>query len=770
MALPSASMKGSDVIPHDTTSNGKAADATAHLSAAQKRKARQKKSKLAKQAVRDLAAVRPPPTDGAAPAFLGAVEYVSAPREYEVFRPSAAGPSSSEGPPEGEDAAADSPPVAMDAEGESKAGADSGAASRMDPVAYLSEPMEDEEGGTAGLGLGATASSGLGATAGLGAAAGLGSGGGLGFSLGGLVPEHTGDGSDGEDPEADGVADTKPGLGNFAAAGTMDTTDAGIEGALPPQPAVVIKQEEVSASEAYDDFKRIFQRFASAEQVTGAEPLGEDTDEEADENGYPIQEEDTNAVKRGDSQDGSDDEDDEDEKQTGGLSKKKAKLQSRMAIAALKQACPRPEVVEVWDVTSPDPRLLVWLKSLRNTTAVPRHWSQKRKYLQGKRGLEKPAFVLPDFIEATGIGEMRSAYKEKEDAKKLKQKQRDRMTGRMGKLDIDYQVLHDAFFKFQNKPQLTGLGEVYYEGKEFDLSVKSAKAGVVTPAMREALGMAPNAPPPWLINMQRYGPPPSYPDLPIAGLNAPIPPGGSFGYQAGGWGKPPVNEDGIPLYGDVFGERRMDDDDEAIDKSAQWGELESADEESESEEEEEEDQQIDSASLADGIASGIASGITSGIASGYGSSVPSGMTTPDVVDLRKSRDSGGGPPQQLFQVLEQQQVAVGGGLMESDHTYKVPGASGATGLPPPPIRKGVATGAVGSMGVLLDPEELDGLDPQERQQLLEERLQAQQQGNAQPREDFSDMVAAKARQQKRKAAAKAADKDSKRQKDKDFKF
>jgi len=35
---------------------------------------------------------------------------------------------------------------------------------------------------------------------------------------------------------------------------------------------------------------------------------------------------------------------------------------------------------------------------------VPRHWSQKRKYLQGKRGLEKPPFKLPEFIEATGIG------------------------------------------------------------------------------------------------------------------------------------------------------------------------------------------------------------------------------------------------------------------------------------------------------------------------------------------------------------------------------
>ena len=33
-----------------------------------------------------------------------------------------------------------------------------------------------------------------------------------------------------------------------------------------------------------------------------------------------------------------------------------------MKIASLKQACPRPDVVEVWDVTSTDPKLLVWLK------------------------------------------------------------------------------------------------------------------------------------------------------------------------------------------------------------------------------------------------------------------------------------------------------------------------------------------------------------------------------------------------------------------------
>jgi len=56
-----------------------------------------------------------------------------------------------------------------------------------------------------------------------------------------------------------------------------------------------------------------------------------------------------------------------------------------------------------------DPRLLVHLKSARNTVPVPRHWCFKRKYLQGKRGIEKPPFDLPDFIKKTGIMEMRAA-------------------------------------------------------------------------------------------------------------------------------------------------------------------------------------------------------------------------------------------------------------------------------------------------------------------------------------------------------------------------
>lgn len=55
-----------------------------------------------------------------------------------------------------------------------------------------------------------------------------------------------------------------------------------------------------------------------------------------------------------------------------------------------------------------------------------------------------------------------------EENKKLKSKQREKMQPKMGKLDIDYQVLHDAFFKFQHKPSLTVMGDLYYEGKEFE--------------------------------------------------------------------------------------------------------------------------------------------------------------------------------------------------------------------------------------------------------------------------------------------------------------
>lgn len=243
--------------------------------------------------------------------------------------------------------------------------------------------------------------------------------------------------------------------------------------------------------------------------------------------------------------------------------------------------------------------------------------------------------------------EMRQALQEKEDSKSLKAKMREKIRPKMGKIDIDYQKLHDAFFKWQTKPKMTIHGDLYYEGKEFETRLKEKKPGELSTELRAALGMptGPNAhkcPPPWLIAMQRYGPPPSYPNLKIPGLNAPIPEGCSFGYHAGGWGKPPVDEYGRPLYGDVFGLSSSTETmlpEEEVDRTL-WGELESESEEEEEEEEEEAEpsaapkpaapsKELDESGFvtpAEGLIT------PSGLAS-----IPAGMETPDLIELRKRK-------------------------------------------------------------------------------------------------------------------------------------
>lgn len=125
--------------------------------------------------------------------------------------------------------------------------------------------------------------------------------------------------------------------------------------------------------------------------------------------------------------------------------------------------------------------------------------------------------------------------------------------------------------------------------------------------------------------MQRYGPPPSYPNVVIPGLNAPIPQGCAFGYHPGGWGKPPVDEVGRPIYGDVFGNGgnmagvpppppptgALAEPEEAIisglGKGGLWGELESEDEEEEDEEGSDEEEEEEGGEGGDAEAAGGAS-------------------------------------------------------------------------------------------------------------------------------------------------------------------
>ncbi|KZV92887.1 DUF382-domain-containing protein [Exidia glandulosa HHB12029] len=447
------------------------------------------------------------------------------------------------------------------------------------------------------------------------------------------------------------------------------------------------------------------------------------------------------------------------------LSKRKQRKMARLTVAELKQLVKKPEVVEWVDVSASDPRLLVYIKSCRNTIPVPAHWSAKRDYLQGKRGIEKPPFQLPSYIADTGIGTMRDAVKEKEAGMSLKQKTRERVQPKMGKIDIDYQKLHDAFFKFATKPVVTGYGEMYYEGKEFETSLKEKRPGELSPELVEALSIPPLAPPPWLISMQRFGPPPSYPTLRIPGLNAPIPEGAQWGFHPGGWGKPPLDEYNRPLYGDVFGVLPKHVDEglgEPVEKTM-WGELEPEEEEEEEEEsEEEEEAQEMEVAPTDGMQTPSGLETPSGMASVV-STVPGGLETPDFLELRKNtgrvEESSG--PRSLYQVVPERQTSVRG-LMGSERGYDVAAVAGGH-VPVLGEERGTKRKANG-VEVSIDEAELAGLSEDQ----LRKKFDAASRGSAgvtgRGSRDEWDSVAQEVARKKQKTES------NKKSKEKEYKF
>ena len=304
------------------------------------------------------------------------------------------------------------------------------------------------------------------------------------------------------------------------------------------------------------------------------------------------------------------------------------------------------------------------LKCYRNTIPVPRHWGQKRKYLQGKRGFEKPPFQLPEFIRNTGITDLRQAALERAEQQKLKAKQRERLRPKMGQLDVDYQVLHDAFFRYQTKPSLTSHGELYYESKEFEPKTRDFVAGVLSENLKKALGMPEGAPPPYLMQMQQHGPPPSYPNLRVPGVNAPIPQGAKYGFHAGGWGRAPLDMNGRPIWG--WADARVDDviaGPNHFEAGFRWGALQYA-EDYEDELEEEEEPHAEAMQVDQQVPAVRA---------------PAGESMEDdqAILLRKFQRPEDAAnvvtgPRDLFQVLQQQTASVGSAAMGSSHTYAIP--------------------------------------------------------------------------------------------------
>mmetsp|Transcript_34168 Transcript_34168/g.82770 ORF Transcript_34168/g.82770 Transcript_34168/m.82770 type:complete len:575 (+) Transcript_34168:213-1937(+) len=488
----------------------------------------------------------------------------------------------------------------------------------------------------------------------------------------------------------------------------------------------------------YKEFKEIFSKFSTPADLMKKEPKKK------------VQSDGANGATESNEENA----DMQVQEQPQKLSAKQRRKMGRLSIAELKQLVPRPDVVGLHDCNSHDPKLLVHLKSYRNTVPVPGHWCQKRKYLQGKRGLERSPFELPQFIADTGIGEVRDTTGE--NAKSLKGQQKERMQPKMGKIDIDYQVLHDAFFRHQTKPNCTGHGDMYYEGKEYEVRFSSVTPTMYSEELLRALGMASRSdPPPWLFNMQRFGPPPSYPNLKFPGVNAPIPPGASYGFNDKQWGKAPVDAYNRPLYGDVYGTQAKDSDLYPVDEKFKeaWGQIEDEDEEEEEEEDEEEDEEeaeVEDDSMMETSDSDMKSGIESV------SSLSSGMDTPDNLQLRKKDGTGTEtpdtvqPPKQLYQVLEEKKTAIGGTLLSTSHTYVMPTETSQMERKAREAKK-LKHGAV---EVALTPEEMANMSAEALKEKYQQKMEEEKKARSQAREDVSDVVAEETRKRSKKPSKK----------------
>ena len=202
--------------------------------------------------------------------------------------------------------------------------------------------------------------------------------------------------------------------------------------------------------------------------------------------------------------------------------------------------------------------------------------------------------------------------------------------------------------------------------------MRGFKPGRMSPELRHALGIPENAPPPWLINMQRYGPPPAYPNLKIPGVNAPLPEAITYGF-----GRLFTDEKGFTVYADPHGlnkavyQKRQN-------RKPYWGAIkERADDDEEEFEEEEEEEEDEDSPREEGIGrSQLGMDIRGGesyeeLKSGIQNMIPGGQT-PEV-DIKKPHAPPlPSEPKPLYQILEEIHSSIKGNeIVSSSHAYKI---------------------------------------------------------------------------------------------------
>jgi len=151
-------------------------------------------------------------------------------------------------------------------------------------------------------------------------------------------------------------------------------------------------------------------------------------------------------------------------------------------------------------------------------------------------------------------------------------------------------------------------------------------------------------------------------------------------------------------------------------------------------------------------------------------SVPSGLETPDVIDLRKESRKEDKPEKdkQLFQVIPQAEASVGAAIMGSAHQYIIP--SDKSKEPKGKDRVDLMRSQKSDkVEISLNPTDIENLSQGLLERKYEEQVHASKLEKQHQRDEVDEVIEENARKKQRKA--KADDKKSKKkQKESSFTF
>eukprot|EP00477_Mikrocytos_mackini_P001257 GAHX01001343.1.p1 GENE.GAHX01001343.1~~GAHX01001343.1.p1 ORF type:complete len:281 (-),score=49.89 GAHX01001343.1:312-1154(-) len=212
----------------------------------------------------------------------------------------------------------------------------------------------------------------------------------------------------------------------------------------------------------------------------------------------------------------------------------------KSVILDLKLASFDPSLVDIEDANSPCPIQNIKIKSSRYSTPFPSAWRLNSKTKLNSGRYDRKEYVLPPNVAATGIQQLKKISLSLEELNKIKRAKIQTLNPIMGRINIDYKILHDAFFQFEYLPKFSGFGEI---GGNSDTKTKNNATypSKISDTLKRALNQSgPLKPMPWINRMQKLGTPPAFIDPEIPGVTAPIP----LGADTKDWGSLPVDEFG----------------------------------------------------------------------------------------------------------------------------------------------------------------------------------------------------------------------------------